>query len=75
MLSLKPCPFCHSTKVGLNQDLWRHIYYITCFECFADGPKLSTRADNAQHLWNERTEDGDQNEIYMDEGPWPEGDK
>jgi len=37
-IKLKPCPFCGSEKVILEDDM-QEVYWVLCFECNATGPK------------------------------------
>jgi len=53
-IKLKPCPFCGSEKVILEDDM-QEVYWVLCFECNATGPPKNTEAE-AFEAWNKRVE-------------------
>lgn len=68
-MELKPCPFCGSLNVFLQEDTFAKCdayYYIKCCNCGARGPRLESswecgfgyEHDEAEEIvskeWNER---------------------
>lgn len=59
-MTLKPCPFCGSTKVRVMGSMYA---YVRCDECWALGPNIRPKDDDlsnkdmreAERLWNERS--------------------
>ena len=53
MVEIKPCPFCHSTDVGVCHktimQLW--LFFVSCSDCGASGPEVKDESD-AVSMWN-----------------------
>ena len=55
MIDLKPCPFCGSKIVYLeNFKPYAFLYWIECGRCGASGERCET-VDKAVDAWNRRT--------------------
>lgn len=53
--ALKRCPFCHSTRVGIQ---YLGAYYAgRCGNCLAQGPSLHSAEDAEEH-WQNRIKRG-----------------
>ena len=50
---LKPCPFCGSSKVAI-EEADDFLFYVECAKCGSKGAD-STDADRAVENWNKRT--------------------
>ena len=57
MEELKPCPFCGSKDVFIdNPD--SHCFYVACANCGVNGTTTNTKA-RAIEAWNRRAEGGE----------------
>lgn len=52
-----PCPFCGSQYLDFNSRPHElgAIFWVSCTECFADGPPGDGSKEEAVRLWNVRT--------------------
>lgn len=58
----KPCPFCGSINlvVGDNADVSSaRRYYVSCFDCLADGPLVQGSLKAAWAAWDRREARGE----------------
>ena len=50
---LKPCPFCGSTEIKVDDD--QGFYFVYCDQCVCETAKYVTE-DKAIEAWNRRAE-------------------
>lgn len=58
--TLKPCPFCGSDRLKINETATRA--FVECMACKARGPKHESQWESkplAVHNWNIRKPDGE----------------
>jgi transcription elongation factor Elf1 len=56
LLTLFPCPFCRSSRLGVVQidaEEGETMHVVRCYHCRAEGP-VAADAVSGQLLWNKR---------------------
>ncbi len=65
-MTLKPCPFCGSTKLKTDSICWQEVWMVECMEgeCGTEGPLRRSEAD-AQAAWNIRKKTANSSQMQL----------